>query len=174
NVRTGAIRSLDAADALYAGLAWRAHSEDLAAMRGRVDSAFVDTNYAVIAWKHLGSAEYTKSSFDPSTAGSGPAAIRGAAYRPPQWSEDGGTLVFGVAPREPKATPDRRAPGELPPARVQVWHWKDVRQFHQQEVNAAQDRQRTTPVAWKVGSSAVVHLSDDPLEVVSLSDNGSA
>jgi len=41
-------------------------------------------------------------------------------------------------------------------------------------VNAVQDRQRTIPVAWKVGASSIVHLSDDPLEVVSLSENGSA
>jgi dienelactone hydrolase len=174
NVRTGAIRSLDAGDAIYSALAWRTHGDDLAAMRGRVDSAFVDTSYAVIAWQHLASTQSAKSSFDPSAAGSGASAIRGAAYRAPQWSEDGSTLVFGVAPREPKATSERRAPGELPPARVQVWHWKDVRQFHQQEVNAAQERQRTTPVAWKVGSSSIVHLSDDPLEVVSLSENGRA
>lgn len=174
NVRTGAIRSLDAGDALYAGLQWRAHSEDLAAMRGRIDSAFVDTNYAVIAWKGLSSANITKHSFDPSSDGAGQMSMRGTAYRTPQWSEDGGTLVFGVAPREPKTTPERRAPGELTPARVQIWHWKDAREFHQQEVNAAQDRQRTTPVAWKVGSSAVVRLSDDPLEVVTLSEDGSA
>lgn len=172
NVRTGAIRSLDAGDALYAGLQWRRHSDDLAAMRGRLDSAFVDTSYSVVAWQRLSSPEYAKSSFDPSATG--PAPMRGAAYRPPQWSEDGSTVVFGIAPREPKTTPEHRAPGELPPARVQVWHWKDVRQFHQQEVNAAQDRQRTTLAAWRVGSSSIVHLSDDPLEVVSLSDNGGA
>ena len=174
NVRSGAIRSLDAGDALYAGLQWRAHSDDLAAMRGRVDSAFVDTSYAVMAWQRLASADFTKHSFDPASASAGQTPMRGTAYRPPQWSEDGSTLVFGVAPREPKMTSERRAPGELPPARVQVWHWKDVRQFHQQEVNAVQDRQRTIPVAWKVGASSIVHLSDDPLEVVSLSENGSA
>jgi dipeptidyl aminopeptidase/acylaminoacyl peptidase len=174
NVRTGAMRSLDASDALYAGLQWRAHSDDLAAMRGRVDSAFVDTSYAVIAWQRLSLPGFAEHSFDPSS-GATQTSMRGTAYRPPQWSEDGSTLVFGVAPREPKVTSsERRAAGELPPARVQVWHWKDVRQFHQQEVSAAQDRQRTTPVAWKVGTSSVVRLSDDPLEVVSLSENGSA
>ena len=52
-------------------------------------------------------------------------------------------------------TPERRAPGELAPARVQVWHWKDLREFHQQEVQSAQDRQRTTPLAWHVGSRSV-------------------
>ena len=69
---------------------------------------------------------------------------------------------------------ERRAPGELPPARVQVWHWKDVREFHQQEVSAGQDRSRTTLVAWHVGGPSVVRLSDDPLETVQLSENGAA
>jgi len=173
NVKSGAIRSLDASDGLYAGLAWRTHSDDLAAMRGRVDSAFVDTSYAILAWQGVASATPTKHSYDPA-GGAGQPSLRGTAYRAPQWSDDGSTLVFGVAPREPKMIPERRAAGELPPARVQVWHWKDVREFHQQEVGAVQDRQRTTPVAWHVGANSIVRLSDDPLEVISLSENGSA
>ena len=65
-----------------------------------------------------------------------PAEMRVAAYRAA--AMDGGrcdAAVFGIAGRDPKPVPaERRAPGELPPARVQVWHWKDLRQFHQQEV----------------------------------------
>jgi len=166
NVHTGAIKSLDAGDAHYAGLAWRSHSDDLAAMRGRVDSAFSDTGYTVIAWRGLG-ANATKQVYDFTADRSFPTEMRVAAYRPPQWSEDGSTLVFGIAPREPRAIViDRRGNGDLPPARVQVWHAKDVREFHQQEVNAAQDRQRTMPVAWHVGSTSVARLSMDPNEAV--------
>ena len=35
DTRTGAIKSLDASDATYTGLTWRAHSDDLAAMRSK-------------------------------------------------------------------------------------------------------------------------------------------
>jgi hypothetical protein len=51
DARTGAIRSLDAADAHYTGLQWRAKSDDLAAMRSKIDSAFIDTSYTVLAWR---------------------------------------------------------------------------------------------------------------------------
>jgi len=173
DTRSGAIRSLDASNATYNGLAWRSHSEDLAAMRSKTDSAFADTAFAVIAWHHVGAGP-AKQVYDFSNDRSFPAGLRVAAYRPPTWSDDGSTLFFGVAPREPKTTVERRAPGELPPARVQVWHWKDVREFHQQEVNANQDRSRTTLVAWHVGSPSVVRLSTDPLETVQLSENGAA
>lgn len=173
NAQTGAIRSLDASTSLYSGLAWRSHGDDLAAMRSRVDSAFVDTAYTVLAWRGL-STKASKQTYDFTSDAGFPKNMRVASYRTPQWSEDANTIVFGIAPREPKAAREPRAPGELPPARVQVWHWKDLRQFHQQEVNAAQDRQRTTPVAWHVGSAAVVRLSDDPFETVSLAEKGNA
>jgi dipeptidyl aminopeptidase/acylaminoacyl peptidase len=170
DTHTGAIRSLDASTNQYSGLAWRAKSNDLAAMRSRVDSAFVDTSYAVLAWKNPAQ-QQAKTVYDFSTDGSFPAGLRVASYRAPEWSEDGSTLFFGAALREPKVTPERRAPGEPAPARVQVWHWKDLRQFHQQQVQSAQDRQRTTPLAWHVGSTSAVRLSDDPYEQVQLADN---
>jgi dienelactone hydrolase len=169
NVQTGALKALDAGGAHYAGIAWRAHSEDLAALRGRVDSAFVDTAYTVLAWRGIGASRVTPSSVELQNGAGG---LRIAAYRAPQWSEDGSTLFVGVAPREPKPAPVRLAPGELPPARVQVWHWKDEREFHQQEVNAAQDRQRTMLAAWHVGAPTIVRLSDDPFETVQLSELG--
>src|SRR4029079_10499930 len=50
NTRSGVVKSLDAADRTYSGLQWRAHSDDLAAMRSRADSAYADTSYTVIAW----------------------------------------------------------------------------------------------------------------------------
>jgi dipeptidyl aminopeptidase/acylaminoacyl peptidase len=173
NTRTGAIRSLDATDALYSSLTWRAHSDDLAAMRSKPDTMFADTAYAVIAWHGVG-ATAAKQLYDFSNDRSFPAGLRVAAYRTPTWSDDGSTLFFGLAPREAKTTPERRAPGELAPARVQVWHWKDVREFHQQEVGANQDRSRTTLAAWHVGSPSIVRLTVDPLETIQLSDNGAA
>ena len=173
DAKTGAIRSLDASDNLYTGIEWREHSHELAAFRSRTDSAFADTSYAVIAWRGLG-ANPTKAVYDFSIDASFPQLMRVASYRSLEWSDDGARLFFGVAPHDPKIVPTRRAPGELPPARVQVWHWKDLREFHQQEVNANQDRQRTTLVAWRVGAPSVVRLSSDPLESVQLSDNGAA
>jgi len=167
---TGAVRSLDAGDHEYTGLVWRNHSDDLAAFRSRTDSAFADTSYVVLAWRGVG-ARPAEETYDFSNDASFPAGMRVAAYRPPQWTDDGSMLLFGIAPREPKVAPERRALGELAPARVQVWHWKDVREFHQQEVSASQDRQRTTPVSWRIGAPSVVRLSTDMQETIQYSEN---
>ncbi|MDB4875476.1 MAG: peptidase prolyl oligopeptidase active site domain protein [Gemmatimonadetes bacterium] len=172
DARTGAIRSLDAAEAHYTGLQWRAKSDDLAAMRSRIDTAFIDTSYTVLAWRGV-SARGAKQAYDFSSDNAFPREMRVAGYRAPQWSEDGSTLFFGIAPREPKPAPaGARAVGDYAPARVQIWHAKDVRQFHQQEVNAAQDRQRTTAVAWHVGQNGVARLTTDPYETVQISELG--
>jgi dipeptidyl aminopeptidase/acylaminoacyl peptidase len=171
DTKTGTLRSLDASDAAYSGLVWREKSDDLAALRSRADSAYADTSYTVLAWRHVATSP-AKTAYDFSTDNAFPTDLRVAAYRAPQWSDDGATLFFGVAPREAKVVPERRAPGELPPARVEVWHWKDVREFHQQQVSAAQDRQRTMLVAWHVGAPSVARLAADPLENVQLSESG--
>ena len=173
DVKSGAIRSLDASESVYAGLEWREHSHDLAAYRSRSDTAFADTSYVVLAWRGLG-VNPTKTMYDFSADGAFPQLMRVASYRALEWSEDGTRLFFGIAPRDPRIVPVRRAPGELPPARVEVWHWKDLREYHQQEVAANQDRQRTTLVVWRVGAPTIARLSTDPLETVQLADNGAA
>jgi dipeptidyl aminopeptidase/acylaminoacyl peptidase len=170
---TGALRSLDAGDHDYIGLTWRAKSADLAVFRSRADSMFVDTSYAVVAWKNAGAAQPSRAQYDFTSDASFPGGMRVASYRALQWSADGNTLIFGAAPREPRP-PANAGRGGNPPARVQVWHWKDLRQFHQQEVNAAQDRTRTIPVSWHTARNAVVRLSDDPFEGMSFSEQRTA
>ena len=171
NAVTGALRLLDAGDALFSGLAWRPKSDDLAAFRSRGDSAFSDTSYVVLSWRGLATARHTKQSYDFSADNSFPARMRVAAYRPPQWSDDGKTLFFGTAPREAKAAVTGR--GAVPPARVEVWHWKDLRQYHQQDRQGSQDRQKTQLVAWHLGPNKLVRLADDSLDTVQLSENES-
>ena len=116
---------------------WRAHSDDLAAMRSRADSAFADTSYAVIAWRGARRRRPTKQTYDFSTDTLVPAGH--ARRRVPRAAVVGRRQHDLLRHRAARAEgpAERRAPGELPPARVQVWHWKDVREFHQQEVNAS-------------------------------------
>ncbi|MDA1080552.1 MAG: prolyl oligopeptidase family serine peptidase [Gemmatimonadetes bacterium] len=174
---TGALRSLDAGDHDYTGIAWRAESNDLAVFRSRTDTMFVDTSVVVIAWKDV-SATPSRLEYDFSTDASFSKDTRVASYRALQWSENGSSLVFGIAPREPKPAPagrgGRGGRAGSAPARVQVWHWKDLRQFHQQEVGAAQDRRRTLPVSWNVSSDHVVRLSYDPYETLQFSEQRNA
>jgi dipeptidyl aminopeptidase/acylaminoacyl peptidase len=169
-VATGAIRSLDAADMQYVNLAWRARSSDLVAFRSRPDSAYIDTAFTVIAWRGVGGASPLKQTYDFTTDNSFPRGARVASYRRPLWSDDGATLFFGIAPREPKPVPVPRGAAPMP-ARVEVWHWKDLREYHQQDRQAAQDRTRTHLVAWHLQPGTLVRLADDMLENVQLSEN---
>ena len=170
NASTGSIRSLDASDAQYTNVQWRARSEDLVAFRSRVDSTFIDTGFTVVAWRKVSAAQPAKQVYDFATDKSFPVGMRVASYRRPQWSDDGSMLFFGIAPREPKPVASARGSGPAP-ARVEVWHWKDQREYHQQDRQAAQDRQKTYLAAWHLAPNTVVRLADDVLETVQLSDN---
>jgi dipeptidyl aminopeptidase/acylaminoacyl peptidase len=168
NVGTGALRALDSGERHYVGLAWRKHGDDLAVLRSRGDSAFADTSFAVIAWRGLLGARPTTATYDFSADTAFPRAMRVPSYRPPLWAEDGSTLFFGIAAREAKEPARWEGPA---PARVEVWHWKDAHEYHQQDRQAAQDRQKTQLVAWRLADNRLVRLADDSLETVQLSEN---
>ena len=168
NVATGVLRELDSGDHLYSALAWRRHANDLAVLQSRADSAFADTSYAVIAWRGLGTAHPTKTVYDFATDANFPTGMRVAAYRPPLWAEDGGTVFVGLASREPKEAHQWNA---TQPARVEVWHWRDLREYHQQDRQAAQDRQKTQLAAWRLADNKFVRLADDSSDAVQLSEN---
>ena len=169
NATTGAIMSLDASDQHYINLQWRPRSDDLVAMRSRIDTTFADTAFDVIAWRSAASARSTKTTYDFTKDAAFPAGMRVASYRRPQWSDDGATLFFGIAPRDARPVPAER--GAPVAARVEVWHWKDLREYHQQNRQSAQDRQKTHLVAWRLNQPAIVRLADDSMETVQLADN---
>lgn len=166
---SGRIRSLDASDAVYVNLVWRPASTDLAVFRSRADSAFADTSFAVVAWRALSDAKPSMRVYDFGADPAFPHDMRVASYRRPQWDDDGSTLFFGIAEREAKAPPPNRPGGTMAPARVEVWHWKDLREFHTQQVNAAQDRRLTDQVAWHLAQNGIVKLSVAPYEVMQFS-----
>jgi dipeptidyl aminopeptidase/acylaminoacyl peptidase len=172
NAATGAIRSLDAGDASYTTVQWRAHSDDLVSLRSRIDSTFADTGYTVLAWRGVGTPRLTKQTYDFTTDATFPKGMRVAPYRRPLWADDGSIVFVGIATHEPKPpTTDRRATAAEQPARVEIWHWKDLREYHQQDRQGAQDRQRTHLSAWHLATNKLVPLADDSTENVQLSDN---
>lgn len=172
---TGKVISLDVGEGEYTGLAWREHGRDLAVFRSRSDSAFADTSYVVLAWRSVGSTRTSRAEYDFSVDPAFPAGMRVAAYDAPRWSADGVTLFFGMREREAKlpATRGEGPPESVRPARVEVWHWKDLREYHQQDREASRDRERTLMLAWKVGGRNVVPLTDDYYAEVQLADSGS-
>lgn len=184
----GTVRSLDAGENEYTGLAWRDRSHDLAVFRSREDSAFADTSYSVIAWRSVDSPDAAGKVYDFSSDNSFPAGMRVAAYQEPRWSADGSIVFFGIAAREqaPDSTerPDAaeesdsteesdNAPAERArPAQVEIWHWKDLREYHQQAREGDRDRERTLLTAWNLNSSEAVPLVEDYHAEVQLADSG--
>src|SRR5205085_7839914 len=119
--------------------------------------------YTVLSWRGLVAGHPTAAVYDFAADKAFPSGMRVASYRVPLWSEDGKTLFFGIATREPKLP--RTWDGSAP-ARVEVWHWKDLHEYHQQDRQGAQDRQKTQLVAWRLAESRLVRLADDSTDAV--------
>jgi dipeptidyl aminopeptidase/acylaminoacyl peptidase len=171
NTATSTIRTLDSSDLTYSNPRWRKKGDDVVVYRSRQDDAFVDTSYTVLSWKGVSSPSPTKHVYDFTTDAGFPKDMRVASDMQPQWSEDGTTLFFGIARREPKPTPPTE-PGNAPAAvKIQIWHSKDVREWPQQRASATQDLTRTHVVAWRVDENRITRLADDELPNVTLSNN---
>ncbi len=172
NTATSAIRSLDGSDMAYSDLRWRKKSDDLVVYRSREqEPAFADTSYTVLAWKGVSSANPAKQVYDFSADAAFPKDMRVASDAAPQWSEDGSTLFFGIASRDPKAASVAERGNGPNPAKVQIWHAKDLREWPQQKNSAPQDLTRTHLAAWHVGDKGIVRLADVQLPTVQLSAN---
>ena len=103
-----------------------------------------------------------------------PKDMRVAGYRPPQWSEDGSTLFFGdrAARAETDAGRASRAGRATRRRASRCGTGRTCASSTSRKSPPAQDRQRTTPVAWHVGANSVARLSDDPYETIQFSENG--
>jgi len=172
DVASGRLIPLDAGADGYEGLGWRGNAHDLVVLRAAPDTAFTDTSYTAIAWRGVGSARATKQVYESSDAGSATAGLGVSSNRTPLWSGDGSMIFLGLAPRAPKEPrAEQPAPGEGP-ARVEVWHWRDRRLYHQQNRQAAQDRRRTMLASWHVDQNTVVPLARDLDERIQIAGDG--
>lgn len=157
--RVGSLRVLDSGPALFADLAWRKDSNDLAALRSVKKDGYEGESYTVLAWKSLGEKRSAQVE----------APKRIVAARAPQWSEDGGTVYVGIAEWIKKPESHR---SDDDPSTVEVWHWKDVNVVSEQKLNTARDRDRSALAAWHIATGRLVPLSTNPKEDVRLSKRG--
>lgn len=174
---TGVIRVLESSTSQYRGLAWRAKSTDLAALRTRIDSAFTDTAHVLMAWTNLAGGAGAGSQpamlrLDPAPADdtSFPAGMRIADYRRPSWSRDGRIVYFGIRKRQPKADAIKKSTDKV--SDVEIWHTNDVRMFPQQKNQEAQDLRTTLLTAWRVVDGRVVQIGSDLNETSTALEGG--
>src|SRR5262249_15561237 len=150
NMKTGVLHQLDSGRASYRGLAWSENGDAFAVLKGARDSKLEDRLYSVLAIGDLTSTPVVRA-YDPAKDATFPKGMTIHANRPPSFSEDLGTVFFGI--HEPKKA-DEKTEEERDPTRGRVesrgrssqkpdlviWHWNDERLQAQQEKEAARDR----------------------------------
>jgi dipeptidyl aminopeptidase/acylaminoacyl peptidase len=166
---SGTVRALESSPSRYRGLAWRAHSADLAVLRTVVSKEFKDTAHVLMAWTNVRGGENNLAQLDPAPV-NGLAGVRIADYRRPSWSSDGRLIYFGTRKREPVADAIRKSDEKV--SDVEIWHTNDVRMLAQQKAQENNDLRRTMLNAWNVRDDKVVTVSTDVFENANALEGG--
>ncbi len=178
NMKTGALESLDHAEAVYKGLTWTEKGDGLATLRGVDDKGFEEKLYSVVAFRGFGAGLPSKAVFDPKTDKSFPAGMTISPMRSAAWREDLAAVTFGIhaikakkAPAEPEGriTVSAPAPGDAAADEkvdLVLWHWKDSRLQTQQAVQENQDKNFSYLSVWRPTDSKFVRLADDSVKTV--------
>lgn len=169
-VGTGARRALDNSGDRYARLTWSENGRALATLRGSTPEGKVERENRLLAFTGIGS-------------GAAPARIEVGADADglrDGWvmsekgrvvfDADASTLFVGTKPQvdELEEWPDDR----LPLADVNIWHWEDDRIQSQQQRQLSSDRNRTYVAAVHLDDGNVVHLADERMRDVQVTEDG--
>jgi dipeptidyl aminopeptidase/acylaminoacyl peptidase len=189
NMSSGAVMLLESDKANYRSLNWNEKGEAFAVLKTVEDKRFEDKLYSVIGFSNL-SANARKVTFDPKDDKSFPTAMTISPNRPPDWSEDMSSLLFGISPVKKKVGADKAADDkaketeEKPdPAKAAmeamkrdepdkpdmvIWHWKDKRLQSQQQVQEGFDKNFSFLSVYRIDEKRFIRLADDSLRQVSL------
>ncbi|HEX5436936.1 MAG TPA: prolyl oligopeptidase family serine peptidase [Gemmatimonadaceae bacterium] len=194
DLTTGVVRALDSDSAIYRQLTWADSGAALAVLRGRPDTATMDTLYSLLAFTGFGPHGPSKAVFNPSADSAFPSGMEISPDRTPDFSEDFNNLFFGIREMKPKpsggatyAAAGRSAaqpgapgmggtihqnpsalPGEDDPPSLILWHWKDPRLQSQQLVDEKRDRAYSYLSEYRLADHRFVRLAYDSLREVTL------
>ncbi len=93
------LRSLDASGSTYRRLAWREDGADLAVLRSVAPAGKDTAAHGLLAWWALDEEVSRHLELDPAAAGV-PDTLEVVEHAPPQWSDDGRQIAFGLRPVE--------------------------------------------------------------------------
>ena len=184
NMKTNAVKSLEAERVLYRHLSWTDSSRALTVMRGKIDPATRDTAFSIVAFTKFGPNGPTQKMFFDSQHPDFPKGWKLASERAPRFSSDMNAVFFSI--REiPKRTDARNNPlvtagapgmggnvnmqgrgGGLPPAvdstpSLILWHAKDPRLQSQQIVQEEADRNFAHQAMYRFDTQKYMRLTDD-------------
>jgi dipeptidyl aminopeptidase/acylaminoacyl peptidase len=163
---TGETRTLDAATADYAGLAWSSEGSHLAVLRGERPRGKAQRANVVLTWRDAGTPQMRAATFDPAKASSFPAGMVVSEFTAPRWSSDGERLLVGLKEQE-----DEKPEPSEPQANVDVWHWKDDDPQSVQIVQLNNVRRATKAAVLDVASGAIRQIADDTITDITPSDD---
>jgi dienelactone hydrolase len=191
---TEVVRPIDGARAVYHRLAWADSGLALAALRVTPDSATRDTSVAVVAFSDFGADGPKKTVLSLDGRNDAPAGMAISPDRGPTWSEDLGTVYFGLReapPPPPKDSgsgtdlqslvkpgapgmggtvnqPKTAAPSDEDLPSLILWHWNDPRLQSQQIVQEQQDKRYSYLAEYRMAENRVIRLANDSLRNVSI------
>ncbi len=194
DLTTDVVRVLDGARATYRSLAWADSTQALSVLRVTPDSAARDTNVAVVAFSGFSSGAPHKWVLDLAGRADAPAGMAISPDRGPTWSDDLGTVYFGlraapaplprsadrgndmqslIHPTAPGMGGTQNQPNTGPPSgedlpSLILWHWKDPRLQSQQIVEEASDKRFSYLAEYRLADDKVIRLADDTVRQVSI------
>ncbi|MDX1494929.1 MAG: prolyl oligopeptidase family serine peptidase, partial [Longimicrobiales bacterium] len=166
----GARRALDNSGHRYARLTWSEDGHSVAALRGSTPDGMVERENTLVAFSGIGSGT-APARFDFPAAGPG---LRDGWVLSEKgrmvFDADASTLFVATRPQneELEDWPDEG----LPLADVNIWHWQDDRIQSQQQRQLEADRNRTYVAALHLDEGRLVHLADDRMREVEITEDG--
>jgi dipeptidyl aminopeptidase/acylaminoacyl peptidase len=192
DLTTGFLSVLDSGKATYQSLRWTEKGDALAVLKGVEDKAYEGKLYSVLGFKQFNGALPQKIVFDPAKDAAFPKGMTVSPNRAPLWSEDLGSLLFGIhevkkkddksaAPdgakkegESPKPGTEAPKPGDRPAAAPKekekpdlvIWHWSDERLQSQQQVQAPLDKNFSYLALYRPAEQKFLRLADDAVRQV--------
>ena len=170
--RSGAVRILDAKEAVYSGLTWRSESDDLAVRRSVEEKGYEGTSNDILIWRGLLTGNSTPKIFVASSYPNFKTGVKVSDSGNLQWSSNGDRLFFGVQEWKKKVekseandTKDAKAKEstadkEIPA--LEIWNASDVTTIAEQKANT---RAETDLSVWNIDANTYVPLGSGDILV---------
>jgi dienelactone hydrolase len=190
NMNTGAVQSLDHAQAVYKSLTWTEKGNGLAVLRGVDDKGFEEKLYSLVAFKDFNSSGMpAKFVFDPKDDKSFPSGMTLSPNRGPQWREDLSAVTFGIhevkakkkdakdtaaakdapaAEGDTAAAPKPPAPPEEDKPDLVIWHYKDPRLQSMQQVQENTDKNFSFLAVYRPSDKKFIRLAEESVRRATL------
>jgi dipeptidyl aminopeptidase/acylaminoacyl peptidase len=162
---SGNLRTLEATNWKYTGLAWRNESSDLAFFQSVTKDSLPHAPQTVIMCKHL-ELNRVCSSLDETMTEEILPDHNIVSYRSISWSEDGSSLFFGVkaTPIEMGTSAETEASTSMSEKpEVEIWNSFDRRVIPEQKRDSLEDLRRSDLAVWHPNEHRVLVLTDDSM-----------